>query len=325
MTKENSKSNFIGFSKFLSNPWTIGIVLILGGLGSFSKSIIGGILYLIAGFITIPPLRLLIIQKSNVNILSNKYAVIALVVLLGIVGGLFVSMGEKAKALKNFEKDKPSIISQVQLNIDSGKYEEAKRTINRYLIISPKDQNLNELNSTLYSAWAPALKLEIQKEISENSFTKAANLINLVKVNIKNDPDLPDIEKYFAEEKSKYESILKAQKEKEEAARRIISACSSDYTKCPNNEDLINNYSGMPGAKAACQIEAEKLTKWGSPQWGWSKFGTFYTGTDYVSSGVIRIVDNNVKFQNGYGAYGKVQIECHYDLKSKQIDAIFAR
>jgi hypothetical protein len=325
MTKENSKSNFIGFSKFLSNPWTIGIVLILGGLGSFSKSIIGGILYLIAGFITIPPLRLLIIQKSNVNILSNKYAVIALVVLLGIVGGLFVSMGEKAKALKNFEKDKPSIISQVQLNIDSGKYEEAKRTINRYLIISPKDQNLNELNSTLYSAWAPALKLEIQKEISENSFTKAANLINLVKVNIKNDPDLPDIEKYFAEEKSKYESILKAQKEKEEAARRIISACSSDYTKCLNNEDLINNYSGMPGAKAACQIETEKLTKWGSPQWDWSKFGTFYTGTDYVSSGVIRIVDNNVKFQNGYGAYGKVQIECHYDLKSKQIDAIFAR
>lgn len=325
MTKENSKSNFIGFSKFLSNPWTIGIILIVAGLGCLSTSIIGSILYFIAGALTIPPLRLLIIQKSNLNILSNKYALIALVILLIIVGGLFVSMGEKAKVLKNYEKDKPSIISEVQLNIDNGKYEEAKRTINRYLIISPNDQNLKELNSKLYLTWTPVLKDEIQKEISENSFTKAAKLISLIKNNVKNDPDLPGIEKSFTEEKAKHESALKAQKEKEEAARKRLSACTADYTKCPNNEDLINNYNGIAGAKAACQIEAEKLTKWGSPQWDWSKFGTFYSGTDYVTSGVIRIVDKNVKFQNGFGAYGRVEIECHYDLKSKQIDAIFTR
>jgi hypothetical protein len=88
---------------------------------------------------------------------------------------------------------------------------------------------------------------------------------------------------------------------------------------------LVNNYKGIVGAKAACQIQAEKLAEWVTPQWEWSKFGTFFKGTSCVTEGIVRLVDDKVKFQNGFGAYGRVEVACHFDLKTKTVDAVFTR
>jgi len=95
--------------------------------------------------------------------------------------------------------------------------------------------------------------------------------------------------------------------------------CESDWSKCADNKELINNYDGMSGAKAGCQIAAEKLAKYGDPEWDWSKFGKYYNGKEYVNTGKITIVDNRVKFQNGFGAMKKSTVECRYDLKLEKV------
>jgi len=95
--------------------------------------------------------------------------------------------------------------------------------------------------------------------------------------------------------------------------------CVSDWSKCADNKDLISNYDGMIDATTDCQIAAEKLAKYGDPEWDWSRFGKYYDGKDYVNTGKIIIVDNRVKFQNGFGAMKKSTVECSYDLKSEKV------
>lgn len=122
-----------------------------------------------------------------------------------------------------------------------------------------------------------------------------------------------------------YKAKLLKDEEDREAQRRqalAIDNCKKDWRQCADNSMLINNFQGMPKAKAACQIAAEKLAKFGDPQWDWAKFGTYFEGSNYISKGVIRIQDPNVKFQNGFGAWRRTTIECFYDLKTETVDLV---
>lgn len=116
----------------------------------------------------------------------------------------------------------------------------------------------------------------------------------------------------------------RAKMARDEAAALALKGCQTDWRRCTDNGMLIDHYQGMARAKAACQIQAEKLAKFGDPQWDWTKFGTYFKGTDYVSKGVIRIQDPNVKFQNGFGAWRRTTIECFFDLKTETVDLVHA-
>ena len=97
-----------------------------------------------------------------------------------------------------------------------------------------------------------------------------------------------------------------------------IKFCKKDWKMCVDNAMLINNYAGMSKVKAACKIEANSRAKFGSPEWSWVTFGTYYVGNRYINSGLVEVVDNTVKFQNGFGAMKKSKVNCVYDLKNNR-------
>lgn len=126
-------------------------------------------------------------------------------------------------------------------------------------------------------------------------------------------------------------------KEKDEAAKKGMSVaqyrsykgkvkfCKKDWKQCEDNAMLINEYSGMYKVKAGCQVEANSRAKYGKPDWSWVPFGTYYKGKNYVDTGLVEVVDNTVKFQNGFGAMKKSRVSCVYDLKSNRVTALSIR
>jgi len=126
-------------------------------------------------------------------------------------------------------------------------------------------------------------------------------------------------------------------KEKDEAAKKGMSVaqyrsykgkikfCKKDWKQCEDNAMLINEYSGMYKVKAGCKVEANSRAKYGKPDWSWVPFGTYYKGKNYVDTGLVEVVDNTVKFQNGFGAMKKSRVSCVYDLKSNRVTALSIR
>jgi hypothetical protein len=104
-----------------------------------------------------------------------------------------------------------------------------------------------------------------------------------------------------------------------------VKFCRKDWKKCVDNAMLVNKYSGMAKVKAACQVEANSRATYGKPDWSWVTFGTYYTGNRYIKSGLVEVVDNTVKFQNGYGAMKKQSVSCVYDLNQNKITALSIR
>jgi hypothetical protein len=94
--------------------------------------------------------------------------------------------------------------------------------------------------------------------------------------------------------------------------------CVTDFLQCANNSDMANNYSGWDRAKSDCQSAAEKLAKYGTPEWPSYSWAGFYRGDDY-KSGVIRLFEANAKFQNAFGAMARVHVACQYNLKTMQV------
>ncbi len=93
--------------------------------------------------------------------------------------------------------------------------------------------------------------------------------------------------------------------------------CRQDFHKCSDNADMINNYSKMFDAKYDCKEALSKSVKYGTPEWSWIPFGSFYRGDDYVRTGLVKIVDKDVKIQNIFGAKVNSIVECWYDFNKQ--------
>jgi len=65
---------------------------------------------------------------------------------------------------------------------------------------------------------------------------------------------------------------------------------------------MANNYSKMSDAKFSCKQELNKSVRFGEPEWSWIALGKFYKGSDFIKTGIVKIVDDDVKIQNGFGA-----------------------
>jgi hypothetical protein len=151
--------------------------------------------------------------------------------------------------------------------------------------------------------------------------------------------DVKGIVTSFKIDTKKMDEIKKAnlEKEKKEASKlkmtlaqyrdykSKIKFCKKDWKMCVDNAMLINNFSGMSKVKAACKVKANSRAKYGSPDWSWVSFGTYYVGDRYVKSGLVEVVDNTVKFQNGFGAMKKSKVSCVFDLKSDRVTALSIR
>jgi hypothetical protein len=97
------------------------------------------------------------------------------------------------------------------------------------------------------------------------------------------------------------------------------NACRSDWSRCPNNGDVVNKYSGWFSAQYDCREAANKQARYGTPEWSSYFFSSYFPGTDYVKTGIATLVDKDAMFQNGFGAKVHSQVICKYNLRSKSV------
>lgn len=95
--------------------------------------------------------------------------------------------------------------------------------------------------------------------------------------------------------------------------------CASDWRKCDNNGDLVNNYDGMTDAKVQCEMTAENMAKYGEPEFPWIAFGTYLKGNHYIEDGKVVLIEDDAQFQNGFGAMVNSTVRCVYDLRTEQV------
>jgi hypothetical protein len=81
------------------------------------------------------------------------------------------------------------------------------------------------------------------------------------------------------------------------------SPCKTDWTRCTDNADLMNEYDGTRDAQFACKLEAGQRAKYGDPKFGWlDYFDRFHKGDDYPKTGIAILIENDAQFQNAFGA-----------------------
>jgi hypothetical protein len=99
-------------------------------------------------------------------------------------------------------------------------------------------------------------------------------------------------------------------------------SCRSDWTKCVDNEQLVNQYSDWSLVQVRCKRAANDRAKYGSPDWPWLPFGSFYKGNNYVTSGVAVAIEPDAQFSNGFGAKVHSRVTCTYDLRTKRVSNV---
>ena len=96
-------------------------------------------------------------------------------------------------------------------------------------------------------------------------------------------------------------------------------SCRSDWIKCADNEQLVNQYSDWSLVEVRCKSAANDQAKYGSPDWPWLAFGSFYKGHNYVTSGIAVAIEPDAQFSNGFGAKVHSRVTCTYDLGAKRV------
>jgi hypothetical protein len=98
------------------------------------------------------------------------------------------------------------------------------------------------------------------------------------------------------------------------------SPCRSDWSRCTDNADLVNNYSQIDHAQFDCKREAAQRAKYGDPKFlSLYYFSTFYKGDQYPKTGKATLVEKDAQFQNAFGAMVHSEVTCIYDLRAKQV------
>lgn len=133
-------------------------------------------------------------------------------------------------------------------------------------------------------------------------------------------------EKRLAEEEKRLaEAEEKRKKEAEKAAeeQRLKKLLQENLE---NAQWLVDDYNASAKGTYGCQKRVEKLAKFDF-EWtdGWlgSKFPSYLTKTQ--SPGVVVLVGDKVKFQNGFGAWAPVKYYCAYDVINDNVLDVWTR
>jgi hypothetical protein len=100
------------------------------------------------------------------------------------------------------------------------------------------------------------------------------------------------------------------------SSHEAAASCKSDWTKCADNREMANNFDGYHKAEYACKRQATDLAKYGTPEWPWFAFGSFYPGPN---TGIVTLIEPDAKFQNGFGAMAHSRVECEYDFRTEKV------
>lgn len=101
------------------------------------------------------------------------------------------------------------------------------------------------------------------------------------------------------------------------AAVSSPNTCKEKWSLCADNADFINNYSKTFDAQYACKELTNRRVRFGDPEWSWTPFGKFRRGDDFPKTGIVKLIDDDVKIQNAFGTKLHGFVECWYDFNSK--------
>jgi hypothetical protein len=99
--------------------------------------------------------------------------------------------------------------------------------------------------------------------------------------------------------------------------------CAENWKMCRDNADLVNYSSKADDARHACIAALNEAGKYGRPKWciGWlcEDFGNYQTGTNAPDDGLITLIDDHVKIQNGSGVWTPATVYCTYNISTEKI------
>lgn len=94
--------------------------------------------------------------------------------------------------------------------------------------------------------------------------------------------------------------------------------CRKKFQNCKDNRELVEFYKSPNNRLISeeCKIESKKIAKFGEPEFESSPFSKFYKGDSYLIDAQAVLIDEEVKFSNGFGAKVNSKAICNYDLKN---------
>src|SRR5438309_4418197 len=98
-----------------------------------------------------------------------------------------------------------------------------------------------------------------------------------------------------------------------------MNLCRYDWTKCADNEQLVNQYYDWSHVQVECKHTANDRARYGNPDWPWAAFGSFYKRNNYITSGIAVAVEPDAQFSNGFGAMVHSRVTCTCDLRAKRV------
>ncbi|CAA0112396.1 Uncharacterised protein [Starkeya nomas] len=96
-------------------------------------------------------------------------------------------------------------------------------------------------------------------------------------------------------------------------------ACHHDYTKCTWQEQLVTKYKRIEEARADCVEVAKKLARYGDAQFPDMPFQGYLPNEKSVDTGKLSLIENDARYQNGFGAWQHVTLTCLYDLDAREV------
>jgi len=98
--------------------------------------------------------------------------------------------------------------------------------------------------------------------------------------------------------------------------------CRSNWARCADNAQLVNNYRDWSLVQVKCQQEATARSRYGTPVWPWLSFSSFYTGNEYIRSGIAIAIEPDAQFSNGFGGMEHSRVICTYNLREKRVISV---
>jgi len=95
--------------------------------------------------------------------------------------------------------------------------------------------------------------------------------------------------------------------------------CVSDWRKCNNTSELVENNDQITMAQQRCETAADRQANYGEPEFPFIAFSSYLPDEEAFEKGKVTLLEDQAKFENQYGAMTKVEARCVYDLKSKSV------
>jgi hypothetical protein len=100
----------------------------------------------------------------------------------------------------------------------------------------------------------------------------------------------------------------------------INFSCIKNWHSCSDNEELVKWYREK--LVLSCKNGAKRLAQYDEPNFSPKAFPKYIVGMDYVKSGYVTVLDDDVKFSNAFGTLVNAKIACTYDLSTSKVTDI---